>query len=93
MASLYIFCDVLPHVCKLSLIFQQQEVDPTVVKSQMNATLACVGAYKDNLSPNLTKLYAELNSYLQDLGITATSDQKDQFARKIHQFSGRMPQK
>ena len=37
-ASLYLFCDVLPHVCKLSLIFQQQEVDLTVVQSQVNAT-------------------------------------------------------
>ena len=72
-ASLYLFCDVLPHVCKLSLIFQQQEVDLTVVQSQVNATLACIGAYKDNPGPNLTKLDAELNSSLQDLGITATS--------------------
>ena len=76
-------CDVLPHVCKLSLIFQQQEVDLTVVQSQVNATLACIGAYKDNPGPNLTKLDAELNSSLQDLGITARSEQKDQFARNI----------
>ena len=36
-----------------------------------------------NPGPNLTKLDAELNSSLQDLGITATSEQKDQFARNI----------
>ena len=82
-ASLYLFCDVLPHVCKLSLIFQQQKVDLTVVQSQVNATLACISAYKDNPGPNLTKLDVELNSSLQDLGITATSEQKDQFARNI----------
>ena len=82
-AGLYLFCDVLPHVCKLSLIFQQQEVDLTVVQSQVNATLTCIGAYKDNPGPNRTKLDAELNSSLQDLGITARSEQKGQFARNI----------
>ena len=45
--------------------------------------LTCIGAYKDNPGPNLTKLDAELNSSLQDLGITARSEQKDQFARNI----------
>ena len=96
-ASLYLFRDVLPHVCKLSLIFQQQEVDLTVVQSQVNATLTCIGAYNDNPGPNLTKLDAELNSSLQDLGITATSEQKGPICKKhqkkIHHFSGRMPQK
>ena len=92
-ASLYFFCDVLPHVCKLSLVFQQQEVDLTVVQPQVNATLACIGAYKDNPGPNLTKLDAELSSSLRELGIIVTPEKKEAFASNIrHHFSGEMPQ-
>ena len=58
-ASLYLFCDVLPHICRLSLVFQQQEVDLSVVWSQVSATLALLSAYDIYTQPVYTVCRSE----------------------------------
>ena len=82
-ASLYLFCDVLPHVCRLSLVFQQQEVDLSLIRSQVSATLALLSAYEDNPTPSLSTLEADLSGSLQVLAITVTPLQKTQFASSV----------
>ena len=82
-ASLYIFCDVLPHICKLSLVFQQKEMDLSVACSQVSATLDCISVYEDNPTPGLSTLEADLRGSLAVLGITVTPHKKADFSRNV----------
>ena len=82
-ASLYLFCDVLPHICKLSLIFQQQEVDLSAVRSHVTATLACISKYEDSPTPSLSGLEADLSGPLVGLAITVTPEKKARFSDNI----------
>lgn len=82
-ATLYLFSDILPHVCRLSLVFQQQDVDLALVRPQVNATLACIAAYKDNPTPSLSKLDEDLDTFLQGLGITIPPTKKVNFKTHI----------
>ncbi len=78
-ASLYLFCDVLPHICRLSLVFQQQAVDLSVVRSQVSATLTLLSAYEDNPTLSLSTLEADLSGSLEGLAITVTPSKKEAF--------------
>ena len=82
-ASLYLFSDILSHICRLSLVFQQQEVDLAVVRPQVNATLTCIAAHKDNPTPSLSKLDEDLDTSLQVLGIMVTPVKKVNFQTHI----------
>lgn len=82
-ASLYLFSDILPHICRLSLVFQQEEVDLAVVRPQVKTTLTCIAAYKDSPTPSLSKLDDDLDSSLQGLGITVTPEKKVNFQTHI----------
>ena len=85
-ATLYLFSDILPHVCRLSLVFQQQDVDLALVRPQVNATLACIAVYKDNPTPSLSKLDEDLDTFLQGLGITVTPTKKVNFQTHIQKY-------
>ena len=78
-----ISCDVLPDICKLSLVFQQREVDLLVVQAHFHATLDCISVYEDNPTPSLSALEAELRDSLRELGIRATPEKKVQFSNNV----------
>lgn len=80
---MYLFCDVLPHICKISLIFQQQEVDLSAVRSHVTATLACISEYEDSPTPSLSRLEADLSGPLVGLAITVTPEKKRRFSENI----------
>ena len=66
-ASLYLFSDihVLPHICKLSRVFQYQQVDLSMIKPQLQATLAAIQQYSENPSPSLLHLDNDLETSLR----------------------------
>ena len=82
-ATLYLFSDTLPHICRLSLVFQWEDVDLALVRPQVNATLTCIAAYTDNPTPSLSKLDKDLDTSLQVLGITVTPTKKVNFQTHI----------
>ena len=82
-ATLYLFSDILPHICRLSLVFQREDVDLALIRPQVNATLTCIAAYTDNLTPSLSKLDEDLDTSLHVLGITVTPTKKVNFQTHI----------
>jgi hypothetical protein len=85
-ASLYLFCDVLPQICRLSLVFQQQNVDLSIVQSQVSAVIAYISVYENNPTPSLSKLGADLSTgSLEHLAITVTTEKEARFFTNIQQ--------
>ena len=82
-ATLYLFSDIVPHICRLSLVFQREDVDLALIRPQVNATLTCIAAYTDHLTPSLSKLDEDLDTSLQVLGITVTPTKKVNFQTHI----------
>ena len=68
-------------------MFQQQEVDLLVVRSQVSATLALLSAYEHNPTPSLSTMEADLSASgtLQALAITVTPSQKEQFPSRVQE--------
>ena len=56
-ATLHLFSDILPHICRLSLVFQREDVDLALVRPQVNATLALLHIRIIHLSKIWTLLY------------------------------------
>jgi len=55
-ACAYLLADVLPHLGRLSLIFQKQNVDLTLVRPYLKATVDAISLYKDTPGPQLSKV-------------------------------------
>lgn len=55
-ATLYLLSDVLQLLSKLSLVFQKENVDLTVVKPIVNATIASLKTLRDSPGENWTLL-------------------------------------
>lgn len=86
-ASLYLFCDILPHICWLSLVFQQQNVDLTVIQSQVAAVVDYVSVYENSPTPSLSKLAADLcTGSLKHLEVTVTPEKEAGFFTNIQQM-------
>lgn len=47
-ATVYLLSDVLPHLTTLSLLFQRQSVDLSVVQPQVTATIKCSRIIQDH---------------------------------------------
>ena len=67
MATLFLLCDVLPHVCRLSRILQQESIDLTELGKAVNATLSLLQPYQASCDPDghLASLDKELDGALK----------------------------
>ena len=82
-ATTYLLSDVLPHISRLSRIFQKENVDLTLIQPCLQTTIDAIKDYKDNTGPNLRKLDNVLATELKDFHITASDAQKEEFKSSI----------
>ena len=80
-ASLYLFSDVLPHICRLSKIFQDRQVDLSMIK--LSATLAVIQRYEESPSPSLLHLDSDLDTIFKDCDIQVGPTSKENFKANI----------
>ena len=73
---------VLPHVSRLSRIFQKEDVDFTLLKLCVDATIAAVGLYKDD---ELKEVDTTLSSDLKDYTIHTSDATKKEFQKQIQE--------
>ena len=76
-ATAYLLSDVLPHLSRLSRIFQKENVDFTLIQPCLQTTIDTINKYKVTAGPNLSKVDQVLSAELKDLNIEATSAQKE----------------
>ena len=81
-ATLHLLHKVLPHVSRLSRIFQKEDVDFTLLRPCVDATIAAVTLYKDD---DLKEVDATLSSDLKDYNIHTSDTTKDNFRGQIQE--------
>ena len=82
-ACAYLLADVLPHLGRLSLIFQKQNVDLTLVRPYLKATVDAISLYKDTPGPQLSKVDHVIMSELKEFAIRATDAMKQDFKANV----------
>ena len=82
-ATTYLLSDVLPHLSRLSPIFQKENIDLTLIQPCLQTTIDTIKEYKDNAGPNQRKLDSILVTELKDFQITSSDATKEQFKSNI----------
>ena len=82
-ACAYLLSDVLPHLSRLSRIFQKQDVDFSLVQPCLKTAIDSIKQYETAPGPNLSTLDHVLTTTLSDFNITPTNSQKEAFKSSI----------
>ena len=83
-AMLYMMCDVLPKVSRLSRVFQLSAIDVSELNSQVKTTTESLEKLIDHPGEIFTKLDADLLSSLANYNIKYSPEAKAAFLRDIH---------
>lgn len=71
-ATLYMLCDLFPHLPRLSCMFQAADVDLSQIQSQVTVTLTQIRNIRDKGGKNMHNLRSVLTTSLKDWDITPT---------------------
>ena len=82
-ACVYLLSDVLPHLSRLSRIFQREDVDLSLIQPCLKTTIDSIKEYVHSPGPNLSKIDHVLATDLKDFQIVATDSQKEAFKSSI----------
>ena len=83
-ASVYLLSDVLPKLTSLSLVFQREDVDLTIVRPQVNATISSLNLLLSHPGPYMQGLEAVLSELSNSYDFAITENQKKSFKKNIH---------
>ena len=78
-ATVYLLSDILPQVSRLSLVFQTANVNLSLIKPQVSATIAAIRRFKSSPDP----YYKKLDEALSSLAIDVTLEEKERFKTHI----------
>ena len=82
-STVYLLSDVLPHLSTLSLVSQTENIDFSIVKPQVAATIGALKHLRENPGPHLRQLDETLQSLSTDFGLVTSSTLKLQFEENI----------
>lgn len=83
-ASVYLLSDVLPKLTALSLIFQREDVDLTVIQPQVNATISSLKLLLSHQGPYMQSFEAVLTQLSGSFNFAIKESEKESFKRNIH---------
>ena len=84
-ATIYLLSDVLPHLTTLSLVFQRQAVDLSLVQPQVSATIASIKFLRSKPGPILNQLDNTLTELSSNFGLKVTEEMKTHFQVSIRE--------
>ena len=83
-ACTLLLADILPHLNRLSLLFQNQCVDLTLIQPCIEATKESIQQYRDNPGPHMTTIESVISaSDLKEFNIPITELAKEQFKTQV----------
>ncbi len=85
-ACAYLMSDVLPHLSRLSKIFQKENVDFSLIQPCLQSTIDAINVYEHTDGPNLLKVENILTSDLKDFQILATTTHKNSFKCNVQRM-------
>ena len=68
-ATLYLMCDLLPHLARLSCMFQAADIDLSQIQCQVTATLLQIRSIKENGGTNMRNVRTVLSTSLKDWNV------------------------
>ena len=86
-ASVYLLSDVLPELTALSLVFQREDVDLTIVQPQVSATVGSLKLLLSHPGPYMQGLEAILTELCNSFDFTVTENQKMSLIKKTSKIS------
>ena len=82
-ASLYMMCDILPVITRLSCVIQSTSIELSQLHMLVSSTIRTLKMYRTNPGFQLDKLDADLKESLSQSNISVTPDMKRQFHTQI----------
>ena len=84
-ATLYLLCDVLPHICRLSRVFQREAIDLTELNRLVHTTLGVIQPLMQSSDPDghLAKVGEDIDEQLSTYITPLTQSQRDSFLNQI----------
>ena len=84
-ATLYLLCDVLPHICRLSRIFQREAIDLTELSRLVHTTLEVLHPLMNECDPDghLAKVEEHIEQQLSPYVTPPSQAQRDCFLNQI----------
>ena len=82
-ATVYLLSDVHPVLTQLSLVFQTADVDLSVIKPQVSATIASLKSLRNHQGPHMQELDKTLGKLSSDFGIAVTERLKQNFQSNV----------
>ena len=84
-ATTYLLCDVLPHLTSLSLLFQKEDVDLSVIQPQVTATLSVLKSLRTQPGPHLRQLNDTVATLASDFNLSVTEEKKKAFQENVRE--------
>ena len=84
-ATTYLLCDVLPHLTSLSLLFQKEDVDLSVIQPQVTATLSVLKSLQTQPGPHLRQLNDTVATLASDFNLSVTEEKKKAFQENVRE--------
>ena len=82
-ATVYLLSDILPHLAILSLVFQKEEVDLSLIKPQVSATIASLKFLRSNCGPYMKKLDKVVSDLISQFSLVVTENSKESYNRNV----------
>ena len=83
-ACCYLLHRVLPHISRLSLLFQCEDIDLSLIQPAVEAAIASIKMVR---ADDLQEFYSTIQNNLQECNITVTDTNKKQFRERVqHKF-------
>ncbi|XP_070559661.1 zinc finger protein 862-like isoform X2 [Ptychodera flava] len=83
-ASILMLSDVLPHLTRLSLMFQKKDVDVTILDTIISSTITAIRTLKTQPGTHTMNVESYLNEDLAEHSVTSTDAVKQRFKDQVY---------
>lgn len=84
-ATVYLLSDVLPHLSVLNLVFQKEDVDLSIIKPQVSATIASLKLLRSNPGPYMQELEEVVSDLTSQFGLVVTENSKESYNQNVRE--------
>ena len=84
-ACVSLLSDVLPHLNRLSALFQTRDINLTMLQTSITATTEVIKSYEAHPGPRLSDVNELIKTRLQDFRIEVSDTKRDNFTRSVQQ--------
>ncbi|XP_006824225.1 zinc finger protein 862-like [Saccoglossus kowalevskii] len=83
-AAVHMLSDILPHLTRLSLIFQKKNVDLSIIEPVLHSTIVTLQQMKDNPGAHMQAVDGRLTGDLAIHDINVSDNMKDSFITNVY---------